>query len=117
MKPIRFLPFLLLASACNPVDRSDEQPFPPEVRTLDALVVADSCVMHGEVTASRNSRVRRRGFNYGNDTLRLEAVSSDTTDLFSAATRPLEAGRYFMVAYATNGMGTTRGDTLYFFVP
>ena len=106
-----------LFSACNPEDRSGEQPLAPTVRTINAQVIADSCLMTGEVLTSPNSSIVRRGFNYGNDTLRLETVSSDTTFLFQAATRPLQPGRYFMVAYATNGIGTSRGDTLYFTIP
>lgn len=117
MKRFLIFPLLVAATACNPVDRSDEQPLAPEVRTIDAQVVADSCLMHGEVVSSHNSRVVRRGFNYGNDTLRLEVASADTTNLFGAVTQPLEPGLYFMVAFATNGIGTTRGDTLYFVVP
>lgn len=112
--------FLLLIgamAACNPEDRSGEQPLPPTVRLVDCQVVADSCLMTGEVTASPNSRVRERGFHYGNDTLRLEVQSADTVALFQAHTQPLRPGRYFVVPYATNGVGTATGDTLWVVMP
>lgn len=118
---MKHLPLLLLLfgamAACHPEDRSGEQPLPPTVRMVDYQVVADSCLLTGEVTASPNSRVRERGFHYGNDTLRLEVQSADTVALFQAHTQPLRPGRYFVVPYATNGVGTATGDTLWFVMP
>lgn len=116
-KIILFLVLPVALAACHPEDRSGEQPLPPTVRAVDCQIVADSCLMTGEVVASPNSRVRERGFRYGNDTLRLEVQSADTVALFQAYTQPLRPGRYFMVAYATNGVGTTTADTLWFVVP
>ena len=56
------------------------------------------------------------GFKYGNDTLRAEVQAAEPLPSFSAETDSLGAGRYFAVAYAQNGMGTSYGDTLYFTV-
>lgn len=100
--------------SCHPVDRSGEQPFAPVVESVSATVEGDVCRMSGRIVSSINSPVTRRGFSYGNDTLRLEAESADATDLFHAETRPLESGRYYMVSFAGNGIGTTYGDTIYF---
>lgn len=100
--------------ACHPEDRSNEQPFAPTVRTLTTEVQGNVCLMTGQIDASPNSRIRKRGFKYGNDTLRLEVVSEIETDLFQAYTEELLPGEYFMVAYATNGVGTSMGDTLRF---
>ncbi len=105
---------LLLFMGCSPEDRSGEQPFAPTVQTLEAIVDGDSLLLIGEVTASPNSRLLGRGFNYGNDTLRLQAASSDTAGtLFRAYSRSLKPGIYFFSAYARNGIGTSYGDTLY----
>ena len=51
-----------------------------------------------------------------NDTLRAEVQATEPLPSFSAETDSLGAGRYFAVAYAQNGMGTSYGDTLYFTV-
>lgn len=100
-------------TACNPEDRSGEQPFAPTVKTIAAERVGDSCRMEGQVVLSPNSRVTQRGFRYGNDTLQVDTLSADTTDRFAATTRRLGPGRYYVVAYARNGMGLSLGDTLY----
>ncbi|HIU89863.1 MAG TPA: hypothetical protein IAC71_06400 [Candidatus Caccomonas pullistercoris] len=100
-------------TACNPEDRSGEQPFAPTVKTIAAERVGDSCRMEGQVVLSPNSRVTQRGFRYGNDTLQVDTLSADTTDRFAATTRRLGPGRYYVVAYASNGMGLSLGDTLY----
>lgn len=71
-------------------------------------------MLTGAVKASPNSRLAECGFNYGNDTLRLEAKAPEPAELFAVETDGLEPGRYFAVAYARNGVGTSRGDTLYF---
>ncbi len=105
---------LLLFTACSPEDRSGEQPFAPTVQTLEAIVDGDSLLLIGEVTASPNSRLLGRGFNFGNDRLRLQAASPDTAGtLFRAYSRRLNPGTYFFSAYARNGIGTSYGDTLY----
>lgn len=101
-------------AACSPEDRSGEVPSAPAVRTVAADVEGNRARMEGEVVSSPNSAVTKRGFDYGNDTLRAEALSEDGADRFSALTDELEPGRYFCVAFAANGMGTSRGDTLYF---
>lgn len=108
----------MLITACKGEDRSGEQPFAPTVQTLSAEVVGDSCLLTGAVTASPNSSLRGVGFAYGNDTLRLTAVSQECTELFQATTQPLQPGYYFAVAFAENGVGKTIGtDTIYFEIP
>ena len=108
----------VLTAACSGEDRSGEQPFAPTVQALSAEVMGDSCLLRGAVTASPNSSLRGVGFAYGNDTLRLTAVSDSCAALFQATTQPLQAGRYFAVAFAENGVGKTIGtDTIYFEIP
>ncbi len=101
-------------SACSGVDRSGEQPFPPTVRTLNVEVDGAACQLTGAVDASPNSDLLSRGFNYGNDTLRLEIASEDTTAIFQAVVEGLLPGEYYAVAYAANGVGKSHGDTLRF---
>lgn len=123
MKKQFFLPLLpaalaLLAAACSGEDRSGEQPFPPTVRTLGAYAQGDSVRLTGEILSSPNSKVVGRGFYYGNDTLRVQVVSNDTlTDTFTEVVDSLRPGYYYAYAFAANGMGTTNGDTLLFYIP
>lgn len=98
--------------SCHPEDRSGEEPFAPTVQTLSATQVGDSFLLRGVVVRSPNSHVLERGFIYGNDTLKLTKTSEETTDTFSAYTKTLEQGKYYIVAYARNGVGTGTGDTL-----
>lgn len=115
---IIFIPLGVLTAACSGEDRSGEQPFAPTVQTLSAEVMGDSCLLRGAVTSSPNSSLRGVGFAYGNDTLRLTAVSTERTELFQAVTKPLHPGTYFAVAFAENGVGKTIGtDTIYFEIP
>jgi len=116
MKPASLFlwPALVALAACSPEDRSGEVPFAPAVRTAAPCVEGRRVRMEGEILSSPNSTVTKRGFNYGNDTLRAEVLSTDTADCFRAQTDELQPGRYFCVAFATNGVGTGRGDTLYF---
>lgn len=100
--------------ACNPVDRSGEQPFPPTVVATLAEVNGDSCRLSAEVTASPNSDLLKCGFRYGNDTLRLEAISQTPTPLFQVTTQPLGKGYYYAVAFARNGVGESFSDTIWF---
>lgn len=121
MKYLRLLiPFLLLFAAlftaCGE-DRSSEQPFPPTVVSETTYQqVGDSVLLRGRVAASPNSSLRECGFTYGNDTLKLKAVSRDTAFAFSAFTDSLGVGSYYAVAYARNGMGEAAGDTIRFVV-
>lgn len=106
---------LLAAVACSGEDRRSEQPFAPTVENVGTTVAGDSCLFTGRVTASPNSSLRSCGFAYGNDTLRLQTLSPEATYAFGAATRPLEPGTYFAVAFAENGIGRSYApDTLYF---
>ncbi len=75
--------------------------------------MADSCRMEGQVVLSPNSTVTQRGFRFGNDTLAVDTLSADSTAVFSGSTGALPAGRYYVVAYARNGVGLSLGDTLY----
>ena len=110
--------FLSLAlAACNPEDRSGEQPFAPTVRTLSAVMEEGQCLLTGSVDASPNSRVLKKGFRCGNDTLRLDLLSEDEEDVFQVNVEGLLPGEYFAVAYAINGVGTSMGDTLLFNIP
>lgn len=95
-------------------DRSGEQPFAPTVVTRNVEVVADSAILTGQVTESPNSSLIACGFTYGNDTLKVTATSSEVSESFSVVTQVLEAGDYYAVAYAQNGVGTSYGDTLHF---
>ena len=113
------LPFVIgmasLFTACLGEDRSDEQPFPPLVRTLSPIVQEDSVFFTGEILDSPNSRITGRGFYYGNDTLRLQATRPDSvTGVFRDTIEALKPGTYYVCAFATNGMGTSHGDTLFF---
>ena len=110
---------LLALSACNPEDRSGEQPFAPTVVNKGYQVEADSCLLIGEVTSSPNSRLKGCGFRYGNyntvDTLRLEVASEEALNNFTAYTKRLEPGTYYAVAFAQNGMGKAFApDSIYF---
>lgn len=115
--PLVLLAAVWLAAACHPVDRSGEEPFAPTVRTVGCEVVADSFRLTGQVLLSPNSRVLERGFEYGNDTMKVTVEAYDSTDVFHGNTQTLEPGRYYFMAYARNGIGTSWGDTLYLDVP
>lgn len=109
------LPITALAvCACNPVDRSSEQPLAPTVATAAATVVADSAELRGEILTSPNSDVTECGFTYGNDTLRVTLKAENVATVFTAVTDSLGAGDYYAVAYARNGVGTGYGDTIRF---
>lgn len=106
-----------LLLACSPEDRSGEVPYAPTVRTIEPRIEGNRAYLEGEILSSPNSPVTRRGFEYGNDALRVEVESADSTDCFHAKTEEMGAGYYYVVAFATNGIGTSRGDTLYFTIP
>lgn len=122
MKHIIHLPILAalattaLLASCGE-DRSGEQPFAPTVQSVSATVDGPTATLTGEVTASPNSTLRECGFAYGNDTLRATCKAAEPGATFSATTDTLEAGTYFAVAYATNGVGTSHGDTIRFTIP
>lgn len=111
-----FLSSSILLAACNAVDRSGEQPFAPTVKTLGVASGNDETIFNGEVVASPNSDVLECGFLYGNDTLRVTLKCDEVNALFTASTDSIEAGDYFAVAYARNGVGTSYGDTVRFSV-
>lgn len=113
LMPCSALLLLAALAACGE-DRSGEQPFVPTVVSRGCEVVADSVVLTGEVTASPNSALTRCGFVVGNDTLRREVNAREVISAFTAVADSLEPGAYYAVAFATNGMGTSYGDTLRF---
>ena len=120
-KALRYLLAALLLptlAACNPEDRSSEQPFAPVVINSASQVIGDSCLLSGEVTASLNSSLKACGFKYGNDTLRTETVSEVPMMKFQAFTKTLKPGDYYAVAFAQNGVGKSYApDTIYFTIP
>ncbi len=114
MKYIFPLLLLLPLFASCGEDRSGEQPFAPEVRTLEATVSGAQAVLRGAVLSSPNSHLLECGFAYGNDTLRLSVAADSARYEFEAQTDTLRPGRYFAVAYAKNGVGTSYADTVAF---
>ena len=102
-----------VAAACGE-DRSGEQPFAPTVQSVGVEVKQHTAVLTGAVLASPNSSLKECGFAYGNDTLRAKCTSAEPAATFTAETDSLGAGHYYAVPYASNGVGTTYADTLYF---
>lgn len=49
--------------------------------------------------------------------MKVTVEAYDSTDVFHGYTQTLEPGRYYFMAYARNGIGTSWGDTLYLDVP
>ena len=101
------------AAACGE-DRSGEQPFAPAVQSVGVEVKQHTAVLTGAVLASPNSSLKECGFAYGNDTLRAKCTAAEPAATFTAETDSLGAGHYYAVPYASNGVGTTYADTLYF---
>ena len=101
------------ATACGE-DRSGEQPFAPTVQSVGVEVKQHTAVLTGAVLASPNSSLKECGFAYGNDTLRAKCTAAEPAATFTAETDSLGAGHYYAVPYASNGVGTTYADTLYF---
>lgn len=101
------------AAACGE-DRSGEQPFAPTVQSVGVEVKQHTAVLTGAVLASPNSSLKECGFAYGNDTLRAKCIAAEPAATFTAETDSLGAGHYYAVPYASNGVGTTYADTLYF---
>ena len=101
------------AAACGE-DRSGEQPFAPTVQSVGGEVKQHTAVLTGAVLASPNSSLKECGFAYGNDTLRAKCTAAEPAATFTAETDSLGAGHYYAVPYASNGVGTTYADTLYF---
>ena len=114
-KTIATAVLLAAATACTGEDRSGEQPFKPTVRTLNVEVAGEAVTVTGEIEASPNSSIRECGFEYWSDNLStVKVLSDDSTTIFRATADSLEAGAYSCAAFARNGMGTSRGDTLTF---
>ena len=100
---------------CSGEDRSGEVPYAPTVSTLFAVVKDSACTFTGRVDSSPNSDVTRCGFSFGlKGASGTTVLSADITPEFSAKADSLAEGTYYGVAFATNGIGTSYGDTLYF---
>lgn len=151
---ILFIGIPLAITSCGE-DRSDEQPFAPEVSTLPAVQSTSStALLYGLILSSRNSHLTACGFIWGEmteviDTVRTDSAQTDSAQTYirryftaadshtlaldsvpvistsphittieavsySARLDSLAPGTYFSIAYATNGIGTTRGDTVVF---
>ena len=110
-----FVPFSVLLS-CEGEDRSNEKPLKPVVRTVSVNCDSSICKMEGIIESSPNSGIKSCGFFWGNDTTAQKAEAGSTQWAFSEEIK-LSAGKYYCVAYATNGMGTSYGDTIFFEMP
>lgn len=106
----------MVQCSCSGEDRSDEMPRIPVVSTVSATVNGNSCTMNGTVVESRNSSLRECGFFYGETGAASVKIKADTTKIFEVKADSLEAGDYYCVAYAKNGMGVSYGDTVEFIV-
>lgn len=131
MRTLLFLPVILLfaavLSSCGE-DRSDEQPFAPTLSEV-ATERTDTGVitLYAQILSSKNSHLTACGFIWGDSvethTLSLDSVPVISTSPhvspsmsvgFSATIDSLTPGNYFVLAFATNGIGTTRTDTVFF---
>ena len=99
----------MVLCSCSCEDRSDEMPRIPVVSTVSATV-------NGTVVESHNSSLRECGFFYGETGAASVKIKADTTKIFEVKADSLEAGDYYCVAYAKNGMGVSYGDTVEFIV-
>lgn len=106
----------MVLCSCSGEDRSDEMPRIPVVSTVSATVNGNSCTMNGTVVESHNSSLRECGFFYGGTGAASVKIKADTTKIFEVKADSLEAGDYYCVAYAKNGMGVSYGDTVEFIV-
>ena len=109
------LTFSYILASCGE-DRSGEHPFAPTVQTGTAVQEGDSVLLTGSISASPNSTLKQCGFDYGNDTLRLRTTATEVSTTFHAYTDSLGKGEYYAIAFATNGVGTSHGDTIRFVV-
>lgn len=109
-----FVLAVVMLAGCSGEDRSDEMPRVPEGVVCTAAASGDSCRLTGVVGESHNSGLLSCGFYWGNDTLSNEIEMDSASYAFSAVVDSLQAGSYYAVSYATNGMGTTLSDTVYF---
>lgn len=108
---------LFAFTACSGEDRSGEQPFAPTVKTVSAENNGNSCTMTGVVTASPNSSLTECGFKYGYNMNNKTVKANEPSFNFSAIVDSLDTARYYVVAYAANGIGTSYGDTIWIQIP
>lgn len=105
---------LCMLSACSGDDRSGELPRVPEGVSVSVEELGDSCRLNGVVGESHNSSLTACGFYWGNDTVSNEMKVDSASFAFSSVVGNVGSGTYYAVAYAKNGMGTTKSDTVYF---
>lgn len=127
--PLLALIILPIAISCGE-DRSDEQPFAPTLSEVAAVRTdVDVITFHAQILSSKNSHITACGFIWGDSTethtLNLDTLPTISTSPhisplqsvgFSATIDSLAPGTYFALAFATNGIGTTRTDTVFFSV-
>jgi|SRR5574344_1916213 hypothetical protein len=116
---VSYLGFLLISLlalfSCSGEDRSGERPFPPTVSTKSVSVEGNTCTLIGEVLSSPNSSLKSCGFYFGTDSTKKQITIEKPSALFSTTVDSLKTQtNYFAVAYASNGMGTSYGDTIWF---
>lgn len=101
--------------SCAGEDRTGEIPYAPTVSTKSATVQGDSCILTGEVLSSPNSSLTACGFSFGTSDKQTTITVESPSYEFSTTVDSLQTQQdYFAVAYATNGMGTSYGDTIWF---
>jgi len=110
-----FIFFIFSIFSCNGEDRSNERPFPPTVSTKSVSIQANSCTLIGEVLSSPNSTLKSCGFSFGTNNSHQQITVDHPYALFTATIDSLKPQQnYYVVAFATNGMGTSYGDTIWF---
>lgn len=111
-----FLVGPLMWLSCTGEDRSDEQPLVPGKVYATVTECGDSCIVNGFVGESHNSALTECGFYWGNDTLSNLFIADEASYNFSMIIDSVNNGTYYAVPYATNGIGTTYGDTVHFII-
>lgn len=110
-----YLLFLFSISSCTGEDRSNERPLRPTVSTKSVSLQNNSCTFVGEVLSSPNSSLKSCGFSFGTKSTQQQITINNPTAIFTATIDSLKTQqRYFAVAFATNGIGTSYGDTIWF---
>ncbi len=103
----------LTITSCSGEDRSGERPLAPYGVSVITVETGDSCILKGHVEESHNSSLTKCGFYWGNDTIKYTETAEAGYDFMDTVTSE-DVGRYYAVAYATNYIGTTTSDTVYF---
>ncbi len=109
------LSVVMATSACSGEDRTGERPLAPTDVTVVTLELGDSCILKGHVGESHNSSLTKCGFYWGNDSTSY-SISCDPNFDFMDTITSTDAGNYYVVAYASNYIGTTLSDTSFFYI-